>query len=730
MKRNNLLYNLVMSVCALAVCGGCTEDPVSDQTVNSEGLTLEINVGDTPAASVSTRGANDVSLNESNVNTVDVFFMKDDQVEHYVKSNVVNGKATLANGTWKESYTGIYDVYVLANKHDYDNPSTTDVETDLSWVNNKTQLLALTDTDTNVAKAEDEDYGSTKYSGKTFLMDGSISWNADDAEANAVIEVSLVHASAKLTVNLTYTEEFLTEGRKIVSVSKKLVHYVQDVKAFTEGGALALTEVQGESTSDGFSLANFTNGENLSRRDKLYAYSYPNEWGADIAERETYFLINIPYSENDELRQNYYKVPVRISGNASELKLDRNMEYTVNVTVDRVGNESIDEPVPLKPTFSVATWKPVDINVDGDTPNYLVVSDKELEMHNEEDVAITFFSSSPIHVEIVSAYFVNKSGDEVSVKNDRLISTAYDELSLTGEITVHSDIPKNVTARYITLKVTNEDEPTPLTQEIKIIQYPLEYISGVPGWYSTRDKFTATWQDHLDGKSFSSPPSVSNTVFSSKVYESPYIYTYVVKGSGWYGDNPPFTIELGSSQGESKSNNRMYLVQITSTSSGHTVARPTMEGTGDDIVTQSNEENNRLVSPVFMLASQLGTVTASGWSTAQEHCKQYVEWAKYPDGVTRKFADWRLPTFSELQIIAQYQKEQPEVMDEVLGGEYYWSAYKNYCIIRVYEGNSLWGEYTDKWEPEPSNEQSDCFIRCIRDVTPEDLEEFRAHGIQ
>lgn len=89
-----------------------------------------------------------------------------------------------------------------------------------------------------------------------------------------------------------------------------------------------------------------------------------------------------------------------------------------------------------------------------------------------------------------------------------------------------------------------------------------------------------------------------------------------------------------------------------------------------------------------------------------------------------------MPTFSELQIIAQYQKEQPEVMDEVLGGEYYWSAYENYCIIRVYEGNSWWGEYTDKWEPEPSNEQSACFIRCIRDVTPEDLEEFRAHGIQ
>lgn len=727
MKRNNLLYNLVMSVCALAVCGGCTEDPVSDQTVNSEGLTLEINVGDTPAASVSTRGANDVSLNESNVNTVDVFFMKDDQVEHYVKSNVVNGKATLANGTWKESYTGTYDVYVLANKHDYDNPSTTDVETDLSWVNNKTQLLALTDTDTNVAKAEDEYYGSTKYSGKTFLMDGSISWNADVAEANAVIEVSLVHASAKLTVNLTYTEEFLTEGRKIVSVSKKLVHYVQDVKAFTEGGALALTEVQGESTSDGFSLANITNGEDLSRTDKLYAYSYPNEWGADIAERETYFLINIPYSENDEPRQNYYKVPVRISGNASELKLDRNMEYTVNVTVDRVGNESIDEPVPLKPTFSVATWKPVDINVDGDTPNYLVVSDKEIEMHNEEDVAITFFSSSPIHVEIVSAYFVNKSGDEVSVKNDGLISTAYDELSLTGEITVHSNIPKNVTARYITLKVTNEDEPTPLTQEIKIIQYPLEYIVGVPGKYATRDDFSNnTYINYRDKIGLNSSPDVNLTfgetgdgfwdrayyTFYSKVYESGTIYRV---SSYWFWSK--YYLNRGSQNAEDQNNNRMYMVQITSTSSNYTVARPATKMDNGQLITVSDEENNQLVSPYFMLASQLGVITSTNrggsWTGAQDHCKYYVEVIEYEDNKeVRILDDWRLPTEAELDIIAKYQDEQPDIMDNVLIGKRYWTALNNHYYT-VKKGS------TDATG-----------VRCIRDVTPEDLKEFRAHGIQ
>ena len=171
---------------------------------------------------------------------------------------------------------------------------------------------------------------------------------------------------------------------------------------------------------------------------------------------------------------------------------------------------------------------------------------------------------------------MNKSGDEVSVKNDGLISTAYDELSLTGEITVHSDIPKNVTARYITLKVTNEDEPTPLTQEIKIIQYPLEYIVGVPGKYATRDDFSNnTYINYRDKIGLNSSPDVNLTfgetggfwdrasyTFYSKVYESGTIYR-VSSNRSW----SKYYLNRGSQNAEDQNNNRMYMVQITSTSS-------------------------------------------------------------------------------------------------------------------------------------------------------------------
>ena len=80
--------------------------------------------------------------------------------------------------------------------------------------------------------------------------------------------------------------------------------------------------------------------------------------------------MNVPYSENDEVHNNYYKVPIRFSNDASELHIDRNTQYTINVTIDRKGNEEIDEPIPsLKATFNVAAWEPETSQVKDDAPS-------------------------------------------------------------------------------------------------------------------------------------------------------------------------------------------------------------------------------------------------------------------------------------------------------------------------------------------------------------------------
>lgn len=471
--------------------------------------------------------------------------------------------------------------------------------------------------------------------------------------------------------------------------------------------------------------------------------------GDNVADQETYILMNIPYTDGsqEDLYQNYYKIPVRISNTAADLCLKRNTVYTINVTVDRVGNKEIDQPVELTPEISIAYWQNKDIEVGGDTYKYLIVSEDEIEMHNVADTVVTFFSSSAIKVTLDAAYYVDKSGNEVSLKetSSDWYSVDYDKSALSGELKIHSEVPKIVTARYFTLTVTNKDG---MEKTINVIQYPLEYISGVPGLYSYVEQYTnnkgatvpvkGEWPDNLnnlysaDIREGLDGHIGTNPYMKSKFYWKEVIYRIDMS----YNDSKEYK-PLYVTPNTPADNNRMYLVQISSTSKKYTVARPKMEGTGVGSVTALGEENNRLVSPAFMLASNLGNIGDVNWVKAQENCKYYVEYSiytvqkadqlegkKYDDNGHRRFDDWRLPTYAELQIIAGYQSTQDKVMDMVLTDKYYWAADTNTYLETANP------EPEDKQIPTGTDSKSDGKVRCIRDVTPEDLKELRAHNIR
>ena len=753
MKRYDFLYILCLLALLCGTISSCSEDSLADGLPEEElhGLILQLTVDGNPAATpsvVQTRIAADPTLNENLVRKVDVFFFSNDVLYKHVYATLgTDYRIVLAGADWKTQFPDAqYDVYVVANRHE---------DTDLSGISTVAELMKLIDTDNKVYRVEGERMSELEtYSGKTFLMDGKVTWTPP-ATDDATIEVDLKRAAAKIVVNVSFSEDFITDQIDIISVRKKVVNYVPQAMAFADAGYQEM-EVMGDAGASGFAYTDYTNGEQgTDRRDVLYAYTYPNHWGENM-ERETYLLVNVPYNDNNgtdktdddtQYLYNYYKVPIRFSADMDELHLDRNMQYTVNVTIDRKGNTEIDGPVPLNhPTFNVAEWKTVDINVDNDSPNYLVLSDYDIEMHNEEEVTIEFFSSSELSsVEILDAYFINKSGQQVheilveegnwpweedkyeQIK-DLYCSVEYDHGSLTGNIRFTGEIPDNVTARYVTLEVTNTDKDSdgnsiPIKRKVTITQYPLEYIMGVPGVYSTRTDWERngnTYENYLNEKWISSSNQsnkINNGTFRSKLSENG--ETYYVK----IEDN---ILQRGS-RVSSLDNNRMYLVQITSTGGTisedekYIVARPKMDGTGENIVTHSSDENNRLVSPAFMLASQLGAVQPSDWDDAQEQCKEYVEVAKYPDGKTKRFADWRLPTYQELRIIGKYQNEQPDVMDEVLGGDYYWSAHEDKAWRKASPNNE---------NPSTPNNRDEVYIRCIRDVTPADLEEFANHGIR
>ena len=149
------------------------------------------------------------------------------------------------------------------------------------------------------------------------------------------------------------------------------------------------------------------------------------------------------------------------------------------------------------------------------------------------------------------------------------------------------------------------------------------------------------------------------------------------------------------SSAQNGGNARMYHVRITASSGKYTIGRPKITNG----VTDSGADNAQLVSPSFMIASQLGAVSAiSDVEIAADHCSQYVEVYKNEDGEIVHLTDWRLPTEAELKIIMDFQYES-DAMDEVLAGEWYWSA----------SGAVQNPEGTD-------GSQNNAYIRCIRDA--------------
>ena len=371
--------------------------------------------------------------------------------------------------------------------------------------------------------------------------------------------------------------------------------------------------------------------------------------------------------------------------------------------------------------------------------------------------------ASSSKVEVVEAYYYNKYGQKTTINKQGYNNPTFPyninaeivkeyEGDRFGYIKITSDVPTNHGIRYIKVRVTNEQG---VPAEFLVKQYPLEYITAVTGHYSFREDFKyngqeVRWNISSYRQSYNESGAPQVTIgrgteidgwgpwqtttyygnFQSKVYDKDrydaedidgeneviFYYTY---SKGWNSNN--YTRKM-TTEGWNESsttgltNPRMYFVRITKTSShddddndgfpddGYILAVPALDAQG---YTDPSAENNRLVSPAFMLASQLGAVQPTQFFektnnsdafNAKDQCREYVE----VDTDGTEYRDWRLPTEAELKIIMQYQYDSGNgtVLDEVLAGQYYWAA----------SGKSV---YNDRATNTSSSIPA---IRCIRDV--------------
>ena len=189
------------------------------------------------------------------------------------------------------------------------------------------------------------------------------------------------------------------------------------------------------------------------------------------------------------------------------------------------------------------------------------------------------------------------------------------------------------------------------------------------------------------------------------------------QSNGGYGSTT-YTTERW--QESDLTNYHMYVIQISSTSENYVLGRPYVNQT-------THQSQDNVVSPAFMIASQLGAVTPfSGRPTDQgnatdaaTHCNRYMEVAQ--DGT--RYTGWRLPTAAEINVITGYQygkignvtvPNDYRVLTPVLTGYYYWDLAGGAQRAWQPQGNQTDASYTSSREK--------AYLRCVRDLSAKEVE--------
>ena len=654
----------------------------------NESIVLDLSSGLTKAADT------DV---ESFVNHLDVFIFDvngtEPGAEVYYERYQVNNAASLVLNAKRSTFTAgqKYYVYLLANS----NLSKSDFEA----VESYNDLIDKKQEDYNLHLTGLTIDGAPSY----FLMDavafqgGSspVVLNNGVSSDNTVLDAVLRRAAAKVVINIKASEKVEFKAFTIEDGSEGGLYYLRNMPYDT----YLLAEARAEEDIYTAKVRNTKKSNNAyfswnptqdSKNVSLVTYVYPNNWADQSSlERETCVVMNLPLTYTDgELVKDYancwYKIPM-----TDEQMFKRNNYYEVNIDLNRPGAISESTPVDLEDVYySVIDWTEHNVYVGGDDkPKYLMVNKDYMEMRNiaVDATTLEFASSSPVTITVKDIYYYNKFGVKTTVNPTITGTTEVD--STTGNITVNSSVPTNNAIRYFTLVVTNEDG---ITREVEVAQYPLEYITNQQGWYSYRSDFATdqypspTTYEYRGSRRVAVNWSSNSWNYSTSVQQNYFFGSKVAvqKSNGTstlyyysWGQNSN-SVSTNAGNLGSLNNARMYHVQITASSGKYIVGIPQLDADG---FTDGGADNAKLVSPSFMIASQLGATQApTSQEQAERHCREYVE-VYDPDGdpATNNaihYDDWRLPTAAEIQIIIDFQYVENAAMDEVLSGRYYWSA--------------------------------------------------------
>ena len=682
-KYRKSVQGLMLLTFGLTMAGCSAQDDFFTET-SSESLSIKPSVTE---ATVSRAVASDQTLREAALDNLYVkIFDKEYQEQSVNKkfdSNLQsNQKEILGQGNWK------VDLNLQENK-DYFVYSIANAKEDLRQVNSLADLEKKVQTDADIWKP----YSSDKNATKNFLMTAINSKWTVSKEPTQTIESNLTRAATKIVVNLKIN----VDGYEVVGTPTwQLLNYNTQTTLFGVNTAKSIASMSETETNE--AMAKTTDGY------QLVTYSYATLWDDNASAPQAKIKVMLKKGEEKPVDY-YYSIPVRDP--KATKSLERNYVYTANATVTSLGSSSdITYGDAMNLVYDVQKWtKGEETTINAGDQKYLLVSPTFMIMKNQrfDNSTIKFYGSGECKVETVEIYYYDKNGKKQSCSGSQYFKASanyaegHGELKDKGTIvigaknstTVNDFVPLSV--KYIKIKVTCDG----LEELVTIKQYPLEYIQGIAGWYST--KSIDGWIDwQTDQASHDRRKKSSDDNFNAKVKIGTKIYEYNDYYSYYYGY---YYANYDQDATSGRDNNQMYVVQITSTnqtSSDYKIGHVT----NINETTKLSPEN--VVSPAFMLASQLGTVSTFGKGVnASNHCDKYVE--VRTDG--KKYTGWRLPTAAEIGVITKYQYDSKQnVMSEVLRGRQYWAL----------DGSKVTAN---------KNGSGSGYVRCVRDLSPDEVKE-------
>lgn len=499
----------------------------------------------------------------------------------------------------------------------------------------------------------------------SFVMRGSASKQFISSDSPGSVSIPLSRLASKIRAMMPIiSNKLIVDG----DIKVKLLHYVN--KGYVDSvGYYSNTLDNPLLQSEYITIP--------SNSSTIY-YSYQRDYSIGSFERVS-LIYEVPLQLGDgSVKKYYYKLDV----SGTELQnpigfnyLRSNTLYEVRPIINGYGAESdsqADGMASISAEISILNWTTKELQLKIQDIHYLVVKETMIVMPNTSSYSIPFESDLPVTIDVNTDVISSTiSYDNIETGNisgtaniytwnlKSVVEDTKPSVTINNSenlIVVNSPVPSNYVPRTITITIHSGI----LKETITIIQYPIVYMEGVKS---------------------SRHPSLSGSFinYNAYVYSSSqnnatiYTVSAITAAEAYSGS---LSVRIGNASGYDHQGN---------------------------VYTRSDYESNRLVSPKFVVASQIGIHYSNNYNYALERCKQYSEY-NYGPGT------WRIPTTAELQLIGKLQTDPSSAVKNLLVGNRYWSAeksaYYGYYKTVTLSTQQAYDEWYLNFHP----------VRCIHDI--------------